>query len=94
MPEFFFRPVVCNTGPLIGLGRAGLAHLPGEIFPSVIIPETVVAELLARDAGDSGEIAKAIGACTIVQSARAPDPLLFAELDAGEASVIQTARTK
>ena len=54
MPDFFSRPVVCNTGPLIGLGRAGLAHLPGRIFPSVLVPETVVSELLAGVAPDAG----------------------------------------
>lgn len=92
MSEFFSRPVVCNTGPLIGLSRAGLCHLPGKIFPLVLIPAMVAEELTARDTGDAAEISKALEAARIVPAIPALDPLLCAELDAGEASVIQTAR--
>lgn len=48
MADFFSRPVVCNTGPIIGLSRAGLCHLPGEIFPGVLIPDAVVTKRPAR----------------------------------------------
>jgi predicted nucleic acid-binding protein len=92
MPDYFSRPVVCNTGPLIGLARAGLCHLPSGIFPSVLIPGAVVAELHAVKSGDAEELSKAISTARILQNEQPLDPLLLAELDIGEASVIQTAR--
>ena len=92
MPEFFDRPVVCNTGPIIGLSRAGLCHLLGSLFTRVLLPEPVVVELWAKHAGDAAAIECAIGLAQIVRLAQLPDPLLLAELDHGEAAVIQTAR--
>ena len=92
MPDFFSRPIVCNTGPIIGLSRAGLCYLPGEMFPGVLIPDAVVAELHAKETGDVDEISKAIASARIIQNEQPPDPLLLAELDSGEAVVIQTAR--
>ena len=35
MSEFFDGIVVCNTGPLIGLSRAGLCHLIGPLFSNL-----------------------------------------------------------
>lgn len=69
MPEFFSRPTVCNTGPIIGLSRAGLCHLIGDVFPEVFIPRAVVAKLRAKDAGDAVEIEKAIAAARVVDPA-------------------------
>ncbi len=92
MPEFFDSTIVCNTGPIIGLSRAGLSHLIGPLFAGVLLPEAVVAELRAKHAGDAAQIEQAIALARIVPLAQAPEPLLLAELDLGEASVIQAAR--
>ena len=93
MPESFFdSTIVCNTGPLIELSRAGLGHLIGPLFARVLLPEAVVAELRAKHAGDAAQIEQAIALAHIVPLAQAPEPLLLAELDLGEASVIQAAR--
>lgn len=92
MPEFFDGTIVCNTGPLIGLSRAGLCHLIGPLFARVLLPAAVVAELRAKHAGDAAQIEQAIALARVIPLAQAPEPLLLAELDLGEASVIQAAR--
>ncbi len=94
MPLFFDRDVVCNTGPIIGLSRAGLCHLPAALFSTVLLPETVVEELRAKHLGDAAQIEAAISAAQIVRLASPPDLLLQAELDLGEAAVIQAARER
>ena len=94
MPEFFDRTIVCNTGPIIGLSRVGLSHLMGALFAKVLLPEAVVAELRAKHAGDADQIKHAISLAEIISLAHPPDPLLIAELDPGEASVIQGARER
>jgi len=94
MPEFFDGAIVCNTGPVIGLSRAGVCHLLGSLFARVLLPEPVVAELRAKHAGDAAQIEQAIALAHIIPLAQAPEPLLLAELDLGEASVIQAARER
>ena len=94
MPEFFDRTIVCNTGPIIGLSRVGLSHLMGAMFAKVLLPEAVVAELRAKHAGDADQIERAISLADVISLAHPPDPLLIAELDPGEASVIQGARER
>lgn len=51
MNPIFTAPVVCNAGPLIGLARVNLAWLPFRLFPEVIVPDEVRAELLVGDPG-------------------------------------------
>lgn len=92
MSDFFDGPVVCNTGPIIGLSRAGLCDLLGKLFSEIVIPKAVVEELIGKEAGDAGEIAKAVACATVRDAAEENDPLLLSELDHGEAAVIQTAR--
>ena len=92
MPEFFSSPIVCNTGPIIALAKASLGHLLEAIFPEVIVPSSVRDELLAKDAGDRDAIEAVLNSATVIELALPPDPLLIAELDAGEASVIACAR--
>ena len=94
MPEFFDSTIACNTGPIIGLSRVGLSHLIGPMFAKVLLPEAVVAELRAKHAGDADQIEHAISLAQIISLAHPPDPLLIAELDPGEASVIQGARER
>jgi len=91
MDDFFSRAVVCNTGPLIALSRASVGFLLSIIFPQVYVTEVVVAELTAKDAGDTEEILRTLTHVRVISSS-VPDPLLLTELDAGEASVIQAAR--
>lgn len=90
--DFFSRPIVCNTGPLIALARAGLARLLPEIFPAVLIPEAVAAELLAKDTADREQVTAALAFVKITPLAAPMEPLLASELDSGEAAVIQLAR--
>jgi hypothetical protein len=54
MSEFFQRPVVCNTSPVISLCKAGLGQLLAGLFPKVLTSTIVAAELRAKDVGDGG----------------------------------------
>jgi predicted nucleic acid-binding protein len=86
------RPkVVCNTGPLIGLAQVGLEMLPFQLYPEVVLPSTVRDELLAKPTRDQGKLIAALKHATIYQCKNPPDALLVAELDDGEAEVINAA---
>lgn len=91
MSSFAVTPVVCNTGPLIGLARVQLADLPWQLFSEVIVPEEVREELLATDSPDRIQIEKVLKKATVHPRQTTPDPLLRAELDSGEAAVISAA---
>ena len=91
MTPMFSRPVICNTGPIIGLARIDMAWLPFRLFPKVIVPDEVRRELLVRDNGDRAQIEQVLKLAQIHDCGIAPDQLLQAELDVGEASVIATA---
>jgi predicted nucleic acid-binding protein len=93
MGDYYGQSVVCNTGPVLGLTRAGLGLLLIEIFSEVILPQAVVVELRAKEAGDTQDIARLVQSCRVT-SPVSVDPLLMTELDAGEAAVIQTARNE
>ena len=88
----FNHPVVCNTGPLIGLARVGLAELPFDLFPQVYLPKEVEDELTGSDSPDAAILRQAIVRAAISRVELAPDPFLAAELDSGEAAVIALAR--
>lgn len=87
MSEFFQRPVVCNTSPVISLCKAGLGHLFARLFPIVLTTTAVAAELRAKDAGDSAEIEIVLSTIEILP-APPLDPMLAAILDPGEARLI------
>jgi len=87
----FQHPAVCNAGPLIGLARIGLEQLPFDLFAEVVIPEQVRDELLAKDSPDRSKIEAVLARARIHRISIKPDPLLAAELDAGEAAVIASA---
>jgi predicted nucleic acid-binding protein len=91
MNPVFLSPVVCNTGPLIGLARVNLEWLPFRMFPEVIVPEEVREELLAKDSPDRTQLAQILKQARIHPRQPQPDRLLLAELDEGEAAVIATA---
>lgn len=60
MKPVFLSPVVCNAGPLIGLARIHLEHLPFQMFAEVIVPEEVRRELLIKDSPDREQLAAAL----------------------------------
>ncbi len=91
MNPTFSQPVVCNTGPLIGLARINLEWLPFQMFPEVIVPDEVCNELLNNDSPDREQLARALKQAKIHPFQGQADRLLLAELDAGEAAVILAA---
>lgn len=91
MSTVFSAPAVCNAGPLIGLARIGMTSLPFDLFPEVVIPVVVKAELLAKGSPDQVQLQAALQGARIHAPSAPPDPLLAAELDQGEASVISSA---
>ena len=91
MSDVFTNPAVCNTGPLIGLHRAGLAHLPAMLFPKVVIPFEVHRELAVGLQKGEAWLSDALSGCERMTASTTIDPLLATQLDEGEASVIATA---
>lgn len=91
MNSVFLSPVVCNTGPLIGLARIHLEWLPFQMFPEVIVPDEVRQELLSKESPDRDQIARVLEKARIHPCQMQPDRLLLAELDTGEAAVIMAA---
>lgn len=80
---------VCKTGPLIAFSKLGKASLLDSLFTRVLIPRAVRDEF---DAGVGKELNPTFPLNALVEGPRAePDPLLVAQLDIGEASVIQLA---
>ena len=85
--------IVCNTGPLIALERAGLLHLFGPLFGQVLIPTAVECEFLAgQPIGKAFLEATASGLIQVSTLTMSLDPLLKSLLDEGEAAVIQLAQ--
>jgi predicted nucleic acid-binding protein len=66
MRDFFAHPVVCNAGPVIALARAGAGPLLHGVFPRVLIPQTVVKELHAKEAGDMAAIESILARTEII----------------------------
>jgi len=91
MNPLFTSPVVCNTGPLIGLARIDMAWLPFHLFPVVIVPEEVRQELLVSGSPDRQQLLEALAQARIHPCQGQSDRLLRAELDSGEAAVISAA---
>lgn len=85
-------PVVCDAGPLIALASVGQVELLSALYHRIVVPEPVLVEVVHSGAGRAGALE--IGAATwleIAPSKGAPDPLLAAELGAGESAVIRVA---
>ena len=86
--------VVADSGPLIALAGAGCLGLLHSLFQRVVVPRAVLAEILAPPSGRPGAAAiLAADWIEIADPTGAPDPLLSASLDSGEAAVIALART-
>ncbi|MEO5342086.1 MAG: DUF3368 domain-containing protein [Gammaproteobacteria bacterium SHHR-1] len=85
---------VINSGPLVALSLTGQLDLLPHLFGQFWIPQQVFHEVAVAGLGKPG--ASAIGDArwsAHVCVAPEPDPLLVAELDAGEAAVIALARS-
>jgi uncharacterized protein len=93
MPNFFASPVVCNTGPLLGLYRIDQIKLLSKLFPEVIIPREVRDEIVETPYADAGAIARELTPFKVLTQPAVPDPMLSAELDHGEAAVLTVARS-
>jgi uncharacterized protein len=91
MPDRFTRTVVCNTGPLLALSRVGQVGLLARLFPEVIVPMEVIEELLQTPHGDVAILRRELAQFRQLTTPAEPDPLLSAQLDAGEAAVLATA---
>lgn len=92
MPDFFSSTVICNTGPILGLFRVHQVGLLARLFPEVLVPRAVVSELLQVPYSDGAELERELAALKVIDLKLQPEPLLLAELDPGEASVIAAAR--
>lgn len=93
MPEL--RPVVSNTGPIIGLSSIGQLDLLPSLFGTVLIPEAVYLEVV--EAGSDRPGATELRAAQwVVKETVDPlsDLLLAGELGAGEAEAITLARKR
>jgi uncharacterized protein len=88
MPE---GPIVCNTGPLIALSMVGQPGLLASLYRRVIVPESVLREIVSGGTGRIG--AAEIEAASWLERFPdpEPEPLLAKELGRGEATVIATA---
>ena len=86
---------VINSGPLIALSLIDQLDLLPILFSEFWIPETVYQEVTVAGIGQPG--AKSLSDkrwhAHVIREPE-PDPLLIAELDAGEAAVISLARAK
>ena len=78
--------IVCNTGPLIALSLIGCQHVLSHLY-TPLIPSRVIEEWAAGEEDHPGTLP---ANCEIVEVA-VSNPFLALQLDAGEASVIQTA---
>ena len=84
--------VVCNSGPLIALCLLRRLNLLQTFYQRVVIPEKVQWEILQGGVARPG-MAELAAANWIEVLPAAPDPVLIAMLDPGEAAVLTLARS-
>ena len=85
-------PIVCDAGPLIALASVAQLELLPALYRRIIIPEPVIAEIVQSGAGRAGAVeVGSAGWMEVVPATGAADPLLAAELGAGESAVVSTA---
>jgi predicted nucleic acid-binding protein len=82
--------IISNTGPIIGLPLVGRLDVLQQLFESVNIPTEVRDELVASSHKPRRFTVPPW--ITVKKTRNAPDPLLSAVLDGGEAAVINLAR--
>lgn len=84
---------VINAGPLVALSLVGRLDLLPVLFREFWIPAAVYREVTVAGFGRPGaDLLAETRWSAHVRPAPAPDPLLIAELDPGEAEVISLAR--
>jgi hypothetical protein len=88
MPE---GVVVCDTGPLIALSIIDHLQILQPLFRRVVVPRAVLDEVSAGGADRPGSQAILGADWFEILADVKPDPLLAAELGAGEAAVIASA---
>lgn len=87
------RPVVSNTTPLITLGEIGLLDVLRQLYGTVWIPPTVLAEYQhGRAAHPQRPDLRGVSWMTVRPAPT--DPLVPASLDAGERDAIALARAQ
>jgi predicted nucleic acid-binding protein len=85
-------PIVCNAGPLIALANVAQLELLPALYRRIVVPDLVIAEIVQSGAGRAGAVEVASASWIEVEaSAGEPDPLLVAELGAGEGAVLSSA---
>lgn len=84
--------VICNTGPLIALCLLRRLNLLQIFYRRVVIPEIVQREILQGGVARPG-MAELVAVDWIEVLPAAPDPVLIAMLDPGEAAVLTLARS-
>jgi predicted nucleic acid-binding protein len=85
---------VINAGPLVAFSLMGRLELLPVLFREIWIPEPVYREVAIAGLGRPGGAALSdVRWAPHVCASPAPDPLLIAELDLGEAAVIALARS-
>lgn len=86
--------IVVDTGPLIAFASIGRLDLVRKIFSKVLIPEAVRDEVFASGGTRPGADAVAAASWLETITVSAVEPLLSAELGAGEAEVISLAASR
>ncbi len=86
-------PIVCDTGPLIALSLADHLHLLQRLYARVVVPKPVLGEVSAGGSDRPGSQAILAAEWLELVADVTPDPLLAAELGAGEAAAIATAHS-
>ena len=88
------EPWVVNASPVIVLAKAGYLHLLKELPAELLLPEAVVAEILAGPVSDPARRALEEGWAQPLGPARISAELLEWGLGAGETAVLAVARAR
>lgn len=86
--------LIVDTGPIIALSVSGHLELLRHLYDKVIVPEQVDAEIRLGGQRQMGLVEYMRADWIEVACTQTVDPLLLAELDAGEAGVISLALQK
>jgi predicted nucleic acid-binding protein len=82
---------ISNTGPLIAFAKVQRLDLLTSLFSEILIPRAVADELTACEAALPGAEILSMKGFRVVELPGGSDALLEAELDSGEAAVVQLA---
>lgn len=88
MPE----PPVVDASPLIHLSRIGQIHLLTSLGPTLVVPDPVFKEVLAKASDESSRIVSETSWLQRVSSPPIPTDIVRWDLGAGEAAVLAWSR--